>query len=217
MIKLTKAEKPSVLVQNAEQWTKEYLQCIKKGKITDQVKYRYRDPEIKQALIKETHGKCAFCESKMLHVSPADIEHILPKNPDARPDLYVEWTNLTLSCEYCNRTGKRDYYDPDAPLINPYSDDPNMHFIAIGAFVRHKAYDQRAYITEKILELNRSELLEKRKERIDQIETLVVIWEKEQSSTLKQIAENELIKECSNDKEYYFIVKAYLTLRGVPI
>ena len=58
-----------------------------------------------------------------------DIEHILPKCKDARPDLYVEWSNLTLACEVCNRVNKRDYYNPNIPLVNPYEDNPNEFFI----------------------------------------------------------------------------------------
>ena len=39
-----------------------------------------RDKSIKEQILKETHGKCVYCESKISHVCPGDIEHILPKN-----------------------------------------------------------------------------------------------------------------------------------------
>lgn len=113
MRKIKKTPKPQVLIDHAKEWTTEYCACLNAGnKPSDTVANRYNHPEIKTALEKETHEKCAYCESKIKHISYGDIEHILPKNRDARPNLYVEWANLTLSCEQCNRSGKRTYYNP---------------------------------------------------------------------------------------------------------
>lgn len=88
-------------------------------KPSETIAHRYNNKAIKDTLEKETFGKCAYCESKIRHVEFGDIEHILPKCKDARPDLYVEWSNLTLACEVCNRVNKRDYYNPNIPLVNP--------------------------------------------------------------------------------------------------
>ena len=71
MIKLTKIEEPDILKENSSKWTDEYLDCIKKNiKPTPTIKYRYRDKSIKEQILKETHGKCAYCESKISHVCP---------------------------------------------------------------------------------------------------------------------------------------------------
>lgn len=95
MRKIKKTPKPQVLIDHAKEWTTEYCACLNAGnKPSDTVANRYNHPEIKTALEKETHEKCAYCESKIKHISYGDIEHILPKNRDARPDLYVEWANL---------------------------------------------------------------------------------------------------------------------------
>ena len=132
MIKLTKGKKPQVLIDNAAKWTEEYLDCIQSGKNpSETIAHRYNQPEIKSALERETYGKCAYCESKLKHVEFGDIEHILPKHKNARPDLYVEWDNLTLACEVCNRKCKKDYFDPQMPLINPYIDDPDKVFYSL--------------------------------------------------------------------------------------
>ena len=118
MIKLKKGPKPKILINNAERWTEEYCECLDNNeKPSSTVANRYNCPEIKDALEDETHGKCAYCESYIKHISYGDIEHILPKNKDARPDLYVTWSNLTLSCEICNRSGKGTYYNTKIPLI----------------------------------------------------------------------------------------------------
>src|SRR4051812_33987010 len=65
----------------------------------------YGAEEVKTALRIAQHDKCCFCESKVPHISPGDIEHFRPKaavrqRPDGpllRPGYYwltYEWTNL---------------------------------------------------------------------------------------------------------------------------
>lgn len=150
MRKIKKLAKPQVLIDNAKEWTEEYCICLNNGKKPSQeIASRYNEPTIKNTLEKETFGKCAYCESKFKHVTYGDIEHILPKNKEARPDLYVEWDNLTLACEQCNRSGKGTYYDPNMPLINPYKDEPIEHFQDIGPLIFPKLGDLRAWTTEK--------------------------------------------------------------------
>jgi uncharacterized protein (TIGR02646 family) len=101
MIKLLKGDKPQVLKDNAATWGKTLVDKKARGeKPTDPDKARYRHPDIKVALIAETHGKCAYCESKLLHIAYGDIEHITPKS--VKIELSVEWQNLTLACDRCN-------------------------------------------------------------------------------------------------------------------
>ena len=71
MIKIEKLEEPQILKDNATKWTQEYLDYIHKGgQIPDSVKTRYSHPDIKTQLLKETHAKCAYCESKFTHIEP---------------------------------------------------------------------------------------------------------------------------------------------------
>ena len=73
----------------------------------------YRHSEVRAALTHLFHAKCAYCESKVLHVAALDIEHFRPKGGVVRPDgtllpdhywwLTVTWENLYLACESCNR------------------------------------------------------------------------------------------------------------------
>jgi uncharacterized protein (TIGR02646 family) len=218
MIKLSKLPKPQVLVDSAEEWTREYCDCLTQGvKPSSEIAYRYKNEEIKTTLETETNGKCAYCESKMKHISYGDIEHILPKNSGARPDLYVEWTNLTLACEQCNRTGKRTYYDPAKPLINPYHDDPDDHFQVLGPIIRYQLGNERAFITENTLKLNRPELITRRLDRLNSVENLLFSWEREEEGTIKDILADQLIQECMPDKEYSCVVKHFLIARGFPM
>ena len=67
MRKIKKTPKPQVLIDHAKEWTTEYCACLNAGnKPSDTVANRYNHPEIKTALEKETHEKCAYCESKIL-------------------------------------------------------------------------------------------------------------------------------------------------------
>lgn len=215
MIKLQKIDKPQILIDNATTWTNEYLSYIDADKEPpNNVAHHYNHEEIKSTLEKETFGKCAYCESKLKHIEYGDIEHILPKNKSARPDLYVDWNNLTLSCEVCNRTNKKDYYDKKLPLINPYIDNPIDHFLFLGPILSSRPNNQRAFTTELTLGLNRNELVVKRNERISSINILFYTWENEKNQTIKNVLAQELINECAADKEYSAFVKAFLVSKG---
>ncbi|OOR17060.1 retron system putative HNH endonuclease [Bacillus cereus] len=74
----------------------------------------YKDGEVKQSLNKLFHGKCAYCETKYIHVHPVDIEHYRPKGGFQmqrngkleKPGYYwlaAEWSNLLPTCIDCNR------------------------------------------------------------------------------------------------------------------
>lgn len=218
MRKIKKLKKPQILINNAVKWTQEYCSCLASGKKpSDEITSRYKEPTIKATLEKETHDKCAYCESKIKHITYGDIEHILPKNKDARPDLYVEWTNLTLACEQCNRSGKRTYYNPQLLLINPYTDDPEQHFNDIGPLIMPVLGDSRAYVTRKVLKLNRAALVERRIERITLVEPLLILWANEQTDGMKEILEQQLHDEYSEDKEYSSTIKSYLKANGFPV
>ena len=217
MIKLSKYPKPQVLKDNADQWTAEYLDCLNNNqKPSDTIAHRYNNVEIKNSLEKETCRKCAYCESEIKHIEFGDIEHILPKKKGARPDLYVEWDNLTLACEVCNRTNKKEYYDPQTPLVNPYVDDLDDFFVFVGTIISTKNNNVRGFITEETLDLNRSDLVVRRNERLYSINTLLFTWNKETNPTVKNVLAEELKKECMPDKEYSAFVKHFLISKGFP-
>ena len=217
MIKLTKAAKPQILVNNAAKWTAKYIACLNANqKPSDAIAHRYNHSDIKNALETETYGKCAYCESKIKHIEFGDIEHILPKKKNARPDLYVEWNNLTLSCEVCNRTNKKDYYDPQMPLVNPYIDEPDDFFIFLGTLISPRSNNPRGFVTESTLDLNRSDLVIRRNERLQSINKLLFSWEQASDIMIKNVLANEIKKECAPDKEYSAFVRNFLISKGFP-
>ena len=211
MIKITKLPKPDILEKNDKKWTQEYQKALTgEIKLTDTIKHRYNQEEIKKAVIKETHGKCAYCESKIQHISFSDIEHIIPKSK--RPDLYVDWNNLTLACEVCNRTNKNNYYNTSDPLINPISENPDNSILALGAVIYKRPGNRKGEVTISILDLNRTSLLEKRSEKLHSFELLVDKYVTETNPDLKAILKEQLLKEASAESEYSFIISSYLRI-----
>jgi 5-methylcytosine-specific restriction endonuclease McrA len=163
LIKLVKRPQPEVLVENKERWTDEYA-AYKRGEgVPKAAARRYADRTVQEALKLETARKCAYCESRIEHIDYPHVEHILPKAK--RPDLVCDWPNLTLACTKCN-LAKDDYYEPDCELVNPYRDEIGDHLIFAGAHVYHRSND-RGLVTIDQIDLNRSELVARRKEAIE--------------------------------------------------
>src|SRR5689334_21918786 len=98
MRRLTKTAVPQILAENGPLWTAEYAAAVAGGAAPPS---RWRHPAIIAALATETYRKCAYCEGVISDVSYPHVEHMLPKS--ARPDLVVDWANLTLACEVCNK------------------------------------------------------------------------------------------------------------------
>jgi uncharacterized protein (TIGR02646 family) len=79
------------------------------------VKFRFKaygDPGLRKELDRIFNRKCAYCESKMAHVTRKEIEHFRPKAEVSTPKgkvkpgyywLATHWDNLLVSCPACNR------------------------------------------------------------------------------------------------------------------
>jgi uncharacterized protein (TIGR02646 family) len=201
MIKLTKLAKPEVLVTNAHVWTKALVDKVNAGeKPTDSEKTKYRHKDIKEALIKETHGKCAYCESKVLHIHHGDVEHIYPKSLDLSKTF--EWENLTLACEVCNQL-KSDR-DPNMEhIIDPYNIDPSSHLNFVGTFV-HAITADYGQSSKAILDLNRAELCERRREKLEKTLSIFenILNQELPFPARKAIYDNLLENEGASKSEY---------------
>jgi 5-methylcytosine-specific restriction endonuclease McrA len=166
MIRLTKTPQPQILADNVTAWTATLTDKIARGETpTDTEKTRYRHPQVKAALIDETKGKCAYCESKLLHIHHGDVEHIYPKS--LAPERSFEWENLTLACEICNQN--KSNKDPlIEAIIDPYVIDPAEHLVFMGTLLFDLS-TPHGISTREMLDLNRIELVERRKEHLEKI------------------------------------------------
>lgn len=201
MIKLNKLPKPDVLLKNAEEWTTTITNKIKnQEKPTNTEKTKYRHPEIKRTLLTETNGKCAYCESKVQHIHHGDVEHIFPKSLD--PEKTFEWENLTIACEICNQN--KSNKDPLVQhIIDPYNVDPALHLTFQGSLIFSLGSNQ-GHNTKTLLDLNRSELCERRKDKLEKVMMIFETILKEDLPLIvrKTIYDNLLLNEGDSSHEY---------------
>jgi hypothetical protein len=61
---------------------------------------RYDGQDVQDTLYSDHYGKCYLCEQET-HKN-FEIEHLKPKAGGFSPELEFDWTNLFLSCKYCN-------------------------------------------------------------------------------------------------------------------
>lgn len=203
MIRLCKLEKPDILKQNEIKWKND----LESENPKDHFKRRYNHKDIKAALIKETSQKCAYCESKILHIGFGHIEHILPQKDFV--DKTFEWENLTLACEKCN-INKGHYYDESYPILNPYTDTIKEHIDIAGPMIISKSY--RGTISIEKLKLNRVELIERRKEAIEDFNRIQVNYNEEKNEIIKAMYYQQLEDYLNHNIEYYGTLSTITTL-----
>ena len=204
MRSLAKSPVPPVLEENHETWTADFL--ADPGNATN--RYRYRHPDIKNQLRQETDNKCVYCESKVGHNTPGDVEHKIPSS--VQHELHFSWDNLTITCTECNRR-KNDYFNEDAPFLDPYVDDVDSRVVHHGPIVGWIAGDECAEITVSTLNLHdgsRVELLRRKIEKISEINHVLARRESSQSTTLRQLLTEQLGSMQSGDAEYSAMVRA---------
>lgn len=213
MIKLNKQPKPQILQNNGSSWTQQLMRYVNNGNdIPAHVGGRYRHDKIKDAIKIETKEKCAYCESKVTHQYPGDVEHIIPKAVYRR--LTFIWNNLSFVCYWCNNH-KRDYVDKTCKLMNPYKDKIEKHLQPFGPLIMHINQSKRGEMTWREIQLNRKELIERRTEELEDLQNLIDKYEAETTPGLKEILRLELIDQTKPDSEYSFVKKQYLVDRGI--
>lgn len=207
MRKLDKENKPSVLAENESNW----LEAFRNNQ-TETNKTRYRHSDIKSALKEETGYKCVYCESKIGHNTPGDIEH---KKPISKfPDLAFDWDNLTIACTECNRR-KNDYYssNDDDRFLDPYEHDVESMLIHRGPVVVSATGCTNAEISINLLELdskNRVELILKKIEKMKDIDERIRRINAETDNVLKTVLKKALESMAERTEEYSGMVMAIL-------
>jgi 5-methylcytosine-specific restriction endonuclease McrA len=208
MIKLARRGLPEEVRSRLEERSKLLDEALQDGKQpSDALREGYRDRDLKRELIAEANGKCIYCESKVGHVYFGDVEHIKPKL--FFPNMMLAYHNLGLACALCNNA-KGDYWNDELPLLNPYEDDPSTELLALGFMIIRRPGRDRARVTIDRLRLNRTELLERRKERVERLQNLADLYATAPDGELRDLLKMELCREATDDAEYAFIVRAYL-------
>jgi uncharacterized protein (TIGR02646 family) len=154
----------------------------------------YGAAEVKNALRKDQHEKCAFCESKFSHVGYGDVEHLRPKRGYRQhsrdrlqyPGYYwlvYEWSNLLYSCQLCNQRFKKNLFPLQNPrqrarshhhdisaekplLVDPAAVDPSQFVTFHNEYAHPVKRNPIGRTTIAVLGLNRKELIEVRRDRL---------------------------------------------------
>ena len=204
MRQLVKLQCPEILGASGAAWL-----CAFLDDPTNQTKrFRYRHTSIKARLKSETFGKCVYCESKIGHNTPGDVDHIIPvsKNPER---IFV-WENMTIACAECNRR-KGDYFEPECMFINPYDDEVENELIHLGPVVSWVPGNSRAEVSVRRLELNsqsRIELVIRKIEKIVEVDNLIERTNGEQNLILKRLLELQLDSLMSPESEFSAMVQS---------
>lgn len=207
MRRLEKGDAPAVLAENHAKWLSEYLANLS----SDRCRYRYRDPQIKEALRRETGWKCVYCESKIGHNTPGDVEHKVPSSKSR--NLHFSWTNLTVACTECNRR-KLDYYEKGAEFLDPYQDPVEDWLVYLGPLVYWVPGKVRAEITVRTLLLDsmeRAQLFQRKCDVLEKARALVELATNSDSPMLVALRKDELRRMQDRSAEYSATVRAYLS------
>ncbi len=180
MIKVDRGIQPPVLAKRAARWRADLAATVDtahRRKLLD----RYRHPQIKEALERAFHGKCAYCESKISHVSYGHIEHYRPKcGLRGRPELAFDWSNLLLASGRCNGPAHKGDRFPEVgeggPIVNPCDDELAEHFRfdfdPVAKIASVFGTTARGETTETLLGLNRYDLRTHRSKVVERLAAL---------------------------------------------
>lgn len=205
MRRLTKRDQPEELANNRAEWER---LVAEEG--TDYYKTRYRLPAIKARLVEETAGKCAYCESKIGHNTPGDIEHKVPVSVEEAGRF--DWLNLTIACTECNRR-KNAYFDRAKPFIDPYAHDVEQILLHEGPCVFAIPGQEIAEISVRILELNAEKRMPLFSQKIAALKSVTNLMERivrQPEGPLRDLLVEELVAMASPASEYSAMVQSII-------
>lgn len=203
MRKIEKIAAPQLLAENAQQWTADYIADPE----SSTKKFRYRNKEIKDRLREEAENKCVYCESKVGHNTPGDVEHKVPTSES--PDLHFSWANLTIACTECNRR-KGGYFDLDCPFLDPYTDEVEDRLIHHGPIVGWAIGDGPAENTVRVLQLHdnsRTYLIARKVEKIVELNEVLERRNAATDPVLQSLLDVRLLEMQDRSSEFSAMVQ----------
>lgn len=218
MIQVSRGAEPAEFSKQTSKWWEEFQQSKAEAKAKGQslsaqefwskVRKRKMMKSYASQLHQAFHGKCAFCESLMAHITPSHIEHFRPKSIDEFQELMFSWNNWLLACVKCN-TNKGTYFEycNDRPcLIDPTSEDPNEHISFTKSQILKKT--ERGEKTAEKLRLSRIELVQERTRWLMTINSLLILIANvlEVRSEVREL----LIWAMQHEAPYVAMTRAYL-------
>lgn len=161
-------------------------------------------------LARRFHFKCAYCESRMRHVSHPHIEHYRPKCQERFEDLMFDWGNWLLSCGACNDKKWAEFPEREgAPLLlDPTVDEPQDHV----RFRRNLVFplSDRGKETIRLVCLWRRDLEKERGLWLLQIDTLLLLAAHSQDDDVLRASRDALLWSMQVEAPYAAMTRQYL-------
>ena len=207
MRSLTKGSVPAILASQGKKWLQEYVDDPE----SETKRFKYRHPDIKEALRIETGWKCVYCESRIGHSSPGDVEHKIPSS-EVR-ERHFEWDNLTVACTECNRR-KGSYYSEELPFIDPYVDPVETDVLHSGPLVSWRPGAARAELSVRMLEMHGLQRPQLVQQKIDVLERARALADLVASNPgpLQPLRLDELRRMQARISEYSACVRAFIAV-----
>jgi uncharacterized protein (TIGR02646 family) len=210
MIHVDRGPEPDGFPARADGWRRRFEEAseqnpeLSASKFWAKVRNQVRDDA--QDLYEVFHGKCAYCEAKMAHVSSPHVEHYYPKSKF--PDQMFDWQNWLLSCGRCNDKKWTHFPECDGQpcLLNPTTENPAAHL----DFLREQILPRtrRGKETIHLIGLNRSPLEDERALWLSRIDGLLLLacFVSEAYAEAREL----LIWAMQADAPYTAMTRAYL-------
>jgi hypothetical protein len=217
MIQVNRGVAPDGFESRASGWRQRFAEArIIQPKLTASKFWGTVRREIKpdgDELNRRFRGKCAFCESRMRHVSNPHIEHYRPKGQARFENLMFDWENWLLSCGRCNEEKWKDFPEIDGQpqLLDPVNGDPGEHVDFRGAEIIGLTVCGQETI--HLIGLDRYPLRNERGQWLSQIDALLLLAVLATDSATKQEAREHLVWAMQIDAPYSAMTKAYLSIK----
>jgi uncharacterized protein (TIGR02646 family) len=257
MIRVTKGNPPSVL-KNDGVAARKNLSMLYEGDPSAYDNGRqftfksalYAHEKVREHLGKSHHGKCCYCEVRIpVPYASSHVEHFRPKAYSQQQNgskkrypgyfwLAYEWTNLYLSCQFCNVSHKRNLFPLGCPehrakkdgdslsperalLLDPGGvEDPRDHIEFHDEVPRGKTDIGRKTISTLILDDGAHD--EWRRERLEYLRELIELIELHRADSRPKVkkkvadARVSLTQATNADAPFSAMAQDYLAKHPIP-
>lgn len=127
-------------------------------------KEEYASMEIYEQLIEDSFYKCYLCGEKQEDNKDVEVEHFIPHESGKYLDLKYDWSNLLLSCGYCNSRKSSTYnkVGKGKDILNSVKDmieDELLQYYDVDSMFKNRVEFENLSRSKKVE--NTIELLEK--------------------------------------------------------
>lgn len=212
MIKIDRLAEPEVLTNKKAEWTRAYLDKRNSDPKARPSSKQYAHKAIVERLEAMSHHKCFYCECSTKDVKQ-EVDHYI--ECAERPELAFEWSNLYLSCWYCNHKKQPSKCISVDACVDPCepSVDPSAHLQYDEEYIRSR--DDKGLKTIQKYKLDRRELDHARRGRLRIFEKELILIQKgmiaEGRATMNDAEIEHLRGFARPDAPFSLMLRHYLT------